>query len=218
MNWRMFLVGVVAALGFTPDCASAQTVAGATAYQYDALGRLTNVYHTDGANDGVATKYSYDAASNRRNATTALPTGWSVCSGQNQACVMFGDPGQIWLVRYGADPNWSSPMMITLSGTYAAIGCQDSVFGDPYPGVGKHCEVKRTNPTSWSVCSQQNQACAVYGDPGQIWQVRYGSDPNWSSYSTFTLSGNYAAFGCQDLVFGDPYPGVAKHCEARRLP
>jgi hypothetical protein len=75
-----------------------------------------------------------------------------------------------------------------------------------------------TFPTSWSVCAQQNQACAVYGEPGQVWQVRYGSDPNWSNSLTFTLTGSYAAFGCQDSVFGDPYPGVAKHCEARRLP
>lgn len=204
-----------AALAVTPCASSAQQT---TTYSYDALGRLIDARHNGGVSDGSSSSNTYDMASNRQRTVIAAPTGWSTCSQQNQACVIYGDAGQFWLVRYGSGRNWSSPMFVELSGSYAAIGCQDSVFGDPSPGVAKQCQVKRTNPTPWSGCSQQNQACVVYGEPAQVWQIRYGSYPRWSAHMTFVLSTNYAAFGCQDSVFGDPYPGNAKHCEARRLP
>jgi hypothetical protein len=46
-------------------------------YQYDALGRLTNVAHSGSVNNGVSAAYTLDAAGNRTNVTVtaaALPT------------------------------------------------------------------------------------------------------------------------------------------------
>jgi len=40
-----------------------------TNYQYDALGRLTNVAHQNGPANGVQTVYTLDAAGNRTNVT-----------------------------------------------------------------------------------------------------------------------------------------------------
>jgi len=68
-------VAGLACLGFG-QVALAQ-VAETITYQYDALGRLTNVAHSGNVNNGVSAAYTLDAAGNRTNVTVtaaALPT------------------------------------------------------------------------------------------------------------------------------------------------
>lgn len=55
-------VTTVAALALLPSIA---TAAETTTYIYDVKGRLTNVTHTGGRNDGMTSTYQFDAADNR---------------------------------------------------------------------------------------------------------------------------------------------------------
>ena len=55
---------------------------------------------------------------------------------------------------------------------------------------------------SWTYCADEWGTCSFSGTR----QVRYGADGKYA-YKTATTS-----IGCDNTVFGDPNPGVAKHC------
>ena len=56
-----------AALALLPTIASASET---VTYSYDAKGRLTQVTHSGGPNDGAVAAYGFDAADNRTSVTT----------------------------------------------------------------------------------------------------------------------------------------------------
>lgn len=60
-----------------------------------------------------------------------------------------------------------------------------------------------TTTVTWVRCAAEGGECAV---PGTA-EVRYGLDGRWA---TRTATNSIA---CNNTVFGDPYPGVAKVCE-----
>lgn len=130
-------------------------------------------------------------------ATTTVST-WTFCAKEDGVCNFSGTTR----VRYG------------LNGTYAiltatnTIGCNNTVFGDPFPGVDKICEYETVSseppPTSgWTFCANEDGVCNFSG----TMQVRYG------------LNGIYAyriatgTIPCNNQTFGDPYPGANKICE-----
>jgi hypothetical protein len=122
--------------------------------------------------------------------TFAATTGqWSFCANENGYCAFTGTQ----TVRYGAGNNF-----VQKSLAWNAT-CNNATFGDPAPGQAKRCEV--TN--SWSFCANENGQCGFAGTQ----TVRYGSG------STFNAKVLSAATGCNNGVFGDPTPGVAKHCD-----
>lgn len=58
---------ITTALALLPTIASASET---VTYSYDAKGRLTQVLHSGGPNDGAVAAYSFDAADNRTSVTT----------------------------------------------------------------------------------------------------------------------------------------------------
>ena len=130
--------------------------------------------------------------------STACASEWGTCSFTGSRTVAYGANGR-FNVR-------------TLSGPAA---CNNSTFGDPYPGVAKSCFLNVTvaAPTTgtqtisgqtfsssacaseWSTCSYTGTRTVAYGAAGR--------------YSLRTLTGPVA---CNNGTFGDPIPGTAKSC------
>ncbi len=67
--------------------------------------------------------------------------------------------------------------------------------------------VSNTTPTpvpgNWTFCADENGVCSFSGTK----QVRYGLDPIYN----FIVATN--SISCNNGTFGDPYPGVFKHCD-----
>lgn len=121
---------------------------------------------------------------------SAATTGqWSFCANENGHCIFTGTQ----TVRYGAGNNF-----VQRSLAWSAA-CNNATFGDPAPGVTKHCEI--TN--SWGFCANENGQCGFSGTQ----TVRYGSG------STFAAKVLSNGTGCNNGVFGDPVPGASKHCD-----
>jgi hypothetical protein len=109
-------------------------------------------------------------------------------------------------VRYGAKI-LLGPLGYWSVGTVAArqVSCTNATFGDPYPGVVKHCEV---DVSPWTLCANEGQICRV---DGARW-VRYGVPAYGSGeprYSVRMISGDTV---CGNAQFGDPAPGAVKQC------
>ncbi len=124
---------------------------------------------------------------------------WTVCAQENQTCSFSGTKN----VRYGANGKFS---IKTLSnGTL----CSNAVFGDPAPGAVKQCEIDSTPVAStWAFCANENETCSFSGTKN----VRYGAN---GKFNTKALSNGTQ---CDNTVFGDPVPGVAKLCELDSTP
>ncbi|HJV87610.1 MAG TPA: hypothetical protein VJ698_19230 [Noviherbaspirillum sp.] len=128
---------------------------------------------------------------------------WTKCANENQTCSFSGTTQ----VRYGLNGTWATRTATN------AIGCDNSVFGDPLPGADKICEflTVTTEPppppppsdTTWTKCANENQTCTF---PGTT-QVRYGLNGTWATRTATN------AIGCNNDVFGDPLPGADKICE-----
>ncbi|MSP40112.1 MAG: hypothetical protein EXR70_16600 [Deltaproteobacteria bacterium] len=58
-------------------------------------------------------------------------------------------------------------------------------------------------PSTWTFCANENQFCSFTGTK----LVRYGAG---STFNTLTATNGVS---CANWVFGDPVPGVAKHCD-----
>ena len=123
---------------------------------------------------------------------TPTPTDWTKCADEGGTCTFSGT----MVVRYGAN------------GTYAyqtatnSIACNNSVFGDPTPGIYKACYVAPVPPTSWTKCADEGGTCSFSGTA----TVAYGAG-NTYVYKTVTSS-----TACNNSVFGDPTPGIYKAC------
>ncbi|MET3131183.1 hypothetical protein AAKU55_001442 [Oxalobacteraceae bacterium GrIS 1.11] len=122
-------------------------------------------------------------------AAATSSTQWTFCANENSRCIFTGKQ----TVRYGAGERFVSKDFDW------ATSCDSTTFGDPAPGVAKHCEVT----SSWEFCANENQQCA-YGDTQT---VRYGSG---STYLSKTATGGLS---CNNNEFGDPLAGAAKHCD-----
>jgi glucose/arabinose dehydrogenase len=89
--------------------------------------------------------------------------------------------------------------------------------GDPPGGVGATLTPPTAEggalrsqdlQTTWTLCADEGGRCAFAGTA----EVRYGVD---GTYATGTFTGGVE---CSNAVFGDPVPGVVKHCDFRRDP
>jgi hypothetical protein len=122
-------------------------------------------------------------------AAAASTTQWTFCANENSRCVFTS----YQTVRYGAGDRFVSKTL----GWGAS--CNNATFGDPAPGLAKHCEVTST----WEACGTEGGQCAF----GDTRTVRFGSG---TSFMSKTATGGVA---CNSNVFGDPTPGIAKRCD-----
>ncbi|MCY0911000.1 M66 family metalloprotease [Massilia antarctica] len=193
--------GVLTACGDNTGASGAPRAASAdapppAASPADANGAEVGVISGGGANAGSAAEAGTTGiAAPIANATTmgvaaaASTTQWTFCANENSHCVFTG----YQTVRYGAGDRFVSKSL----GWNAA--CNNATFGDPAPGVAKHCEITST----WEACGVEGGQCAF----ADTRTVRFGSG---TSFMTKTGTGGLA---CNSNVFGDPTPGIAKHCD-----
>jgi Flp pilus assembly pilin Flp len=139
---------------------------------------------------------------------------WIFCANEGGLC-SFSGPME---VRYGESGSYF--YLVLTDGT----PCTNAVFGDPIVGVGKHCYYRPTTlvptlvpsatvtntpiPTAvseWTFCADENGTCSFSG----MKEVRYG-ESGYYKYLIFAGS-----TPCTNTVFGDPIPGVYKHCYYR---
>jgi Cellulase (glycosyl hydrolase family 5)/Secretion system C-terminal sorting domain len=110
-------------------------------------------------------------------------------------------------VRYGANGVYAYRANVS-----GSIGCNNSVFGDPIPGVAKSCEICNNGAgdgggatnCNWSFGANEDGTVTVNGTH----DVRYGANGVYATITNVTGS-----IGCNNSVFGDPIPDVVKTCE-----
>lgn len=129
--------------------------------------------------------------------------GWRSCAYEGETCRV---PGQAQ-VRYGVAGRFAE-RSITQS-----VACNNSVFGDPYPGVAKQCEYRPAQGTSssglpWSVCASEGGHCSFRGGG----MLRYGAAGQY----LYREAVNGLRCGNEEFG-GDPAPGVSKQCELLRV-
>ncbi len=134
------------------------------------------------------------------SATTAAPVpapggqGWSKCADEGRRCNFNG----VRIVRYGAKDQYNTREFKN------GVDCNNQIFGDPIEGVSKQCEIAAPGQAAWVGCANEGETCNFTG----LRQVRYGTR------GKFTAPRNMSkAVECSNAVFGDPAPGMAKHCE-----
>jgi uncharacterized protein YjdB len=127
--------------------------------------------------------------------TSGTECNWIFAANENETATFSGTKQ----VRYGANGTY-----VTLTATNS-IGCNNSVFGDPTPGVVKKCQVCESSAANcnWTFAANENGTATFSGTK----QVRYGAN---GTYFTLTATNS---IGCNNSVFGDPTPGVVKTCE-----
>jgi serine protease len=59
-------------------------------------------------------------------------------------------------------------------------------------------------PSPWKFCANEGQYCSV---PGR-YKVRYGAN------GVYHVRSVRRSVKCSSAVFGDPLPGVVKHCDS----
>lgn len=112
-----------------------------------------------------------------------------------------------------ARANSSLTLAVVLQSGVVAVACTGcdvynpvhSAAANPRPKPGVQTG---TPPADWTRCATEGGICEV---PAST-QVRYGSN---GRYATKTAS---KAITCTNAMFGDPYPGVEKHCEYASKP
>jgi hypothetical protein len=62
------------------------------------------------------------------------------------------------------------------------------------------------DPDAWTFCAAERSRCSFTGTQ----EVRYGANGTYTAPRTFT-----DGVDCTNAVFGDPLPGVNKHCDRR---
>lgn len=95
------------------------------------------------------------------------------------------------------------------------VPCTNAVFGDPFPGREKRCEID-ASAEKWDYCTSENGTCDIGNNTK--W-VRYGaSDPHAAGASLspeagWTVRMKSGSFKCTNREFdSDPHPGVVKAC------
>lgn len=116
---------------------------------------------------------------------------WRHCAVEGDVCVVNGSAR----VRFGVQGRYAMRQVTGRS------PCAISAFGDPAPGVPKTCEVEDTS--GWVLCANEGDMCWV---PGSA-RVRYGAEGQYAERSASQ------SIACNNALFGDPRPGVAKQCE-----
>jgi hypothetical protein len=129
------------------------------------------------------------------NAMQERESAWTKCADEGERCNFNGTRQ----VRYGAQNKW---MLRDLKN---GADCNNQTFGDPIPGVTKHCELGPGTQAeaAWTKCADEGQRCNFNG--ARI--VRYGAQ---DKYVTRELQNGV---DCNNQTFGDPIEGVTKHCE-----
>jgi hypothetical protein len=122
------------------------------------------------------------------------PTAYGYCATEGQHCSFTG----LADVAYGADGRFR--FIYAVNG---GIDCNNTVFGDPDPGVHKACYMHPdVGPTGYTFCATEGQRCSFTG----IAEVAYGADGKfYFTYASLWID-------CNNTVFGDPDPGVHKAC------
>ena len=128
------------------------------------------------AGDGKERHIIINAALSGIKYSSVYSAGWQHCTHQGGQCRCDGT------VRYGARGKYA------MKKTTSSIGCNDQVFGDPYVGVRKHCDCKKSttfgrgfsagrlnSPQAWS--PQQSKV-------GEWFQMDTGSIQSISGVAT----------------------------------
>ncbi len=128
------------------------------------------------------------------NSTPVGPAGYTFCAPENGTCSFSGTAS----VAFGANGSFNYGNFT--NGT----ACNNTVFGDPDPGVVKACfyQTAPTGPAGYTYCAPENGTCSFSGTAN----VAFGANGSFN-YGTFTNS-----TACNDSVFGDPAYGVVKAC------
>ena len=124
----------------------------------------------------------------------SAPNVWTNCAAENGTCTLSGT----MIVGYGAPSRYAY-------GTFStSVGCNNTVFGDPFVGTVKGCAVTGPPPsvTTWSKCADESGTCSFSGTH----EVAYGAN---GLYFYANLTGGV---GCNNTVFGDPNVGTVKAC------
>jgi YVTN family beta-propeller protein len=134
------------------------------------------------------------------------PASATACASEGQGCTIpAGGTATVW---YGANGQWA-----VKTGASGTIGCNNGVFGDPIPGVAKSCryvlDTPATSgsvpPATASICASEGQGCTIpAGVTATVW---YGANGQWA-----VKTGVVGTIACNNGVFTDPIPGVAKSC------
>ncbi len=126
------------------------------------------------------------------------------CAAEWGACVL--PAGAVADVYYGANGKFF--VKTGLSGT---VDCSNYFFGDSNPGVIKACAyvVKNSNapvpPANAVKCAVQGGGCSI--PTGLVANVYYGA--NGKFVAKYGINGDLY---CDNAIFEDPIPGVAKSC------
>jgi hypothetical protein len=125
--------------------------------------------------------------------------GWDGCAQQGETCPSTDGPR---VVAYGRNGVYARKILT------GDVPCADSTFGDPFPGMAKHCAQARYAPTDlyWQRCAHQGETCRVA--PGV--PVLYGA---YGSYVSRMAMGDIPC--SEDGFVIDPMPGVFKGCYIR---
>ncbi len=135
---------------------------------------------------------------------------WAYCAGEGERCSVRG-----WgVVRYGAaGRNFYREVR------NASLQCDNTMFGDPYRGRSKQCDVRYYSDSGWgggddsggdygwTRCASEGRICRFSGGRAM---VRYGTA---GSFYEREVRGNQVMCGNQS--FGDPAPGRSKYCDVR---
>ncbi len=140
---------------------------------------------------------------------------WTPCAEEGQTCRIKGEA----LVRFGAAGSYAFKVVRD------AQACTVDAFGsDPKEGVRKRCELSMgwrqhasyrgwwggDRDRDWVVCANEGDYCRVPGGSGTV-KVRYGADGRYADRQAGS-----GGIPCNNGVFGDPSPGLAKQCAYRK--
>lgn len=141
---------------------------------------------------------------------------WQTCAADGQTCSVSGPS----VVRYGVGDRWFQRSVS------ASFTCGSALFGDPFWGLTKSCQVRTSVAVAasapltvettgnggtagasaagtWTRCGGEGATCKIPA----LSTVRYGAS---GIYTQRTVSGEFV---CASTVFGDPAPGAAKGCD-----
>lgn len=138
-------------------------------------------------------------------ASTLPSRAWVSCGNEGDDCTMSSAGHN--LVRYGANDSF---FMVETQGINR-IGCNNSTFGDPAYGDGKHCEYMAAEPEAetYTRCASEGQDCNTQDVPRRI---RYGAGGKW-----FYRIGS-GKIPCNNDRFPDVAYGMGKSCEVSTRP
>lgn len=131
-----------------------------------------------------------------RSSGNTLPSDYGYCAEEGQRC-SFSGTAQIY---YGANNQYVGPRTYT-----DGVDCNNTVFGDPIPGVHKQCFIKGGRPQGSTWCANENGTCS-FGS-GNVATVYYGANGKYN-----TKTGVISSIACNNSTFGDPFVGIGKAC------